>query len=127
MKHPLQTSKAPPAIGPYSQGIDAGQVVFLSGQLPVHPETGKVTGDIKAQTRQVFANIAAVLDVAGLTLANVVKCQVFLTDMALFADMNAVYEEAFKPHGVFPARTTVQVAALPLGLPIEIDAIAVRP
>ncbi|MFJ1767435.1 RidA family protein [Amycolatopsis sp. NPDC088138] len=114
------------AVGPYSHAVEAGNLVLLSGQTPLDGHTGAlVEGGTAAQTRQCLANLFAVLDAAGLTPDDVVKCTVFLTDMASFAEMNAVYAEAFaEPH---PARTTIGVAALPLGATVEIEIIAQRP
>ena len=113
------------AIGPYSPGIDAGALVFLSGQTPVDPETGAlVAGGIAEQTRRCLANLADVLAAAGLTLDDVVKANVYLTDMADFAQMNAAYAECFTEP--YPARTTVAVAGLPLGARVEIEVIALR-
>ena len=119
-------SAAGAVVGPYSMGIDTGSLVFLSGQTPLDPATGAlVTGDISAQTRRCLDNLAAVLDAAGLTLDDVVKCNVFLTDMADFAAMNAAYADYFTEP--FPARTTVAVAGLPLGARVEIELVAQRP
>lgn len=114
---------APAAIGPYSQAVGAGDFVFLSGQTGIDPATGEfVPGGVPEQTRQIFRNLRAVLEAAGLTLGDVIKTTVFLTDLAQFAPMNAVYAENF-PDG-FPARSCVQVAALPKGAQIEIELIA---
>ena len=125
MKKVISTPNAPAAIGPYSQAIEVGNMVFLSGQIPVNPATGDVVeGGIKEQTTQVFENIKAVLAEAGLTLDNVVKTTVLLADIADFAAMNAVYAEHFT--GDKPARVCYQVAALPLGVKVEIDAIACK-
>ena len=125
MKKVIFTEKAPAAIGPYSQAIEANGMVFMSGQIPVNPATGEfVEGGIVEQTTQVFENIKNVLDEAGLTTANVVKTTVFLADMSLFADMNAVYAKYFD--GAFPARSAVAVKALPKGALVEIECIAVR-
>lgn len=125
MKKVIFTEKAPAAIGPYSQAIEANGMVFMSGQIPVNPATGEfVEGGIVEQTTQVFENIKNVLAEAGLTTANVVKTTVFLTDMSLFADMNAVYAKYFD--GAFPARSAVAVKALPKGALVEIECIAVR-
>jgi len=121
----IASDKAPQAIGPYSQAIDTGSIVFCSGQVPLDPDTMKlVEGDITVQTKQVFENIGNVLAEAGLVLGNVVKTTVFLADLEDFAAMNAVYEESFGGHK--PARSTVQVAKLPLGSLVEIECIAVR-
>jgi 2-iminobutanoate/2-iminopropanoate deaminase len=112
-------------VGPYSHGIEAGELVYLSGQTPLDPATGKlVEGGISAQTNQCFRNLFGVLAAGGLSPHNVVKVNVFLTDMADFSAMNEVYAKQFeKP---YPARTTIGVAALPLGAKIEIEMIARR-
>lgn len=121
----LTTQKAPAAVGPYSQGIQTGNLFFLSGQLGLNPETGKmVEGGIEKQTHQVFKNIQAVLESEGLTLNNVVKVLVLLADINDFAAVNAIYEEYF--NDPYPARSAFQVAALPLGGQIEIEVIAER-
>jgi 2-iminobutanoate/2-iminopropanoate deaminase len=121
----VATDKAPKAIGPYSQGIKAGDFVFTAGQAGVDPSTGKlVEGGISEQTRQVLKNIQAILEAAGTSLDRVVKVGVFLQDMADFTAMNAVYAEFFPPDKNPPARTTVQAARLPLGALVEIDAVA---
>ena len=125
MKKELSTTNAPAAIGPYSQGVDVNGHVFVSGQLPVDPATGEFAeGGIKGQTLQIFKNIAAILNEAGMTLDNVVKTTVFLTDMADFADMNEVYATQFT--GTFPARSAFAVKTLPKNAPIEIEVIAMR-
>ncbi len=124
MKAAIGTGDAPKAIGPYSQAVRAGQLVFLSGQVPMDPATGSlVDGDIAAQTRRVFENLGAVLKAAGLTFAHVVRTTVFLADMTDFAAMNQVYATYFSEP--FPARSTVQVARLPRDARVEIDLIAV--
>lgn len=118
---------APDAIGPYSQAIVANGFVFCSGQVALEPGSSGTlvgVGDVAAQTRRVFDNLAAVLAAAGVTLGHVVKTTVFLTDMANFAAMNQVYAERFGSHR--PARATVAVAGLPKGALVEIEAIAVR-
>ena len=121
----VSTDKAPKAIGPYSQGIKAGDFVFTAGQAGVDPATGKlVEGGIAGQTRQVLMNIQSILEAAGSSLDRVVKCGVFLQDMADFQAMNTVYAEFFPPDKNPPARTTVQAARLPLGALVEIDAVA---
>jgi 2-iminobutanoate/2-iminopropanoate deaminase len=120
----FRTTTAPAAIGPYSQAIGAGGFVFASGQIALDPPSGTlVEGGVEAQTRQVLANLAAVLAAAGLTLADVVKTTIFLIDMNDFAAVNAVYGESFSGETP-PARSTVAVQALPRGAAIEIDAIA---
>lgn len=125
MKKVIFTEKAPAAIGPYSQAVEVNGMVFLSGQIPVDPATGEfVPGGVTEQTIQVFENIKNVLAEAGLTTANIVKTTVFLADMSLFAEMNAVYAKYFE--GDFPARSAVAVKALPKGALVEIESIAVR-
>ena len=121
----LSTQKAPAAVGPYSQGIQTGNLFFLSGQLGLNPETGKmVEGGIEKQTHQVFKNIQAVLESEGLTLNSVVKVLVLLADINDFAAVNTIYGEYFNEP--YPARSAFQVAALPLGGQIEIEVIAER-
>ena len=120
----LTTEKAPAAIGPYSQGIKANGMVFVSGQLPVDPATGELLTEIAAATRQSLTNLAAVLAAGGYTMDQVVKTTVFLSDLKNFTAMNEVYSEFFKTNP--PARSTVQVAALPKGAVVEIEAIAVQ-
>jgi 2-iminobutanoate/2-iminopropanoate deaminase len=119
----VATDQAPAAVGPYSQAIRAGKLVFTAGQIPIDPATGKlVEGDIQVQTRRVLQNLQAVLEAAGTSLAKVVKTTVFLQDMGDFQAMNAVYAEFFPENP--PARSAVQAAALPLGVDIEIEAVA---
>ena len=120
----VATAEAPQAIGPYSQAITLGDLVFCSGQIPLTPVGALVEGDITAQTRQVLENLKAVLAAAGSSLDRVVKTTVFLADMGDFAAMNAVYGEYFT--GAPPARSTVQVARLPRDVRVEIEAIAAR-
>ena len=118
----VHTDQAPAAIGPYSQAVRFGRLLFVSGTLPVDPRTGQlVGGDIEAQSRQVFRNLAAIAEAAGGQLADAVKVTVFLTDLGDFQRVNGVYREWFGEP--FPARSTVQVAALPLGAPLEVEAI----
>jgi len=120
----IRSERAPAPVGPYSQAVAHAGWVFASGQIPLDPRTGAlVPGEIEAQTEQVLANLAAVLEAAGSSLARVVKTTVYVTDLALFARINAVYAHHFAG-AVAPARATVQVAALPLGAAVEIDAIA---
>ncbi len=119
----IATDKAPAAVGPYSQAIRVGELVFTAGQIALDPATGKVIeGDVQAQTRRVLQNLQAVLEAAGTSLANVVKTTVFLRDMADFKAMNAIYTEFFPQNP--PARSAVQAAALPLYVAVEIEAIA---
>ncbi|MEP6562160.1 MAG: Rid family detoxifying hydrolase [Nakamurella sp.] len=116
----VDAADAPPPTGPYSHAVRAGDVVYLSGQTALEPGSGTlIDGDIKAHTELVFANIAAVLKAAGLTFDNVIKVNVYLTDMADFAAMNRVYSGIFTEP--YPARTTVAVAGLPLGARVEIE------
>lgn len=116
---------APAAVGPYSHAVDCGDTVYLSGQIPLVPETGDlVEGGIEAQARQMFANIKAVLDACGLTFQDVVKTTVFMTDLAEFATLNSIYAEFFPENP--PARSCVQVAALPKGALVEAEVIARR-
>lgn len=126
MKTILSTEKAPQAIGPYSQGIDTGNLMFLSGQIPICPETGEiVAADVEGQTRQALENVKAILESAGCTMDHVIKVTVFLKDIADFAKMNGVYGTFFT-EGNYPARSAVQVAALPKGALVEIEAIALK-
>jgi 2-iminobutanoate/2-iminopropanoate deaminase len=120
----VSTGSAPAAIGPYSQGITAGDLVFASGQIGLDPATGTLVEGLEAQTERVLRNVAAILDAAGVTMADVVKTTIFLTDMADFATVNAIYAK----HVVDPppARSTVAVAALPKGAQIEIEVVARR-
>ncbi|NJP05600.1 MAG: RidA family protein [Chloroflexaceae bacterium] len=125
-RHVIQTDNAPAAIGPYSQAIASGPLIFVSGQIPLDPTTGTlITGDIASQTRQVLHNAQAILQAAGSSLEQVVKTTVFLADINDFAAMNTVYAEFFGD--TVPARSAMQVAALPKGARIEIEMIALRP
>lgn len=125
MKNVIFSPEAPAAVGPYSHAIDCGNMVFLSGQVPLVPETGLIAeGGIEGQTRQMFENIKAVLASCGLTFENVVKTTVFMTDLGDFAALNAIYAEYFPENP--PARSCVQVAALPKGALVETECIAVR-
>ena len=126
MKQPISSPNAPKAIGPYSAAIRAGQLLFVSGQIPLDPATGQmVGGDITAQTRRVLDNIGALLKAAGLTHADIVRTTVFLADMNDFTAMNDAYQTYFSEP--YPARSTVQAARLPRDARIEIDAIAIYP
>ena len=119
----ISTKKAPAAIGPYSQAIKVGNLVYTSGQIPIDPKTGSIVeGGIKEQTRQSLTNVKAILEEAGLTMANVVKTTVFMADMNDFAEMNAVYAEFFSEP--YPARSAVAVKTLPKGALIEIEVVA---
>jgi 2-iminobutanoate/2-iminopropanoate deaminase len=123
MKREIRSPKAPAPVGPYSQGIDSG-TVFCSGQVGIDPSTGSLVEGIVSQTSRVLSNLEQVLNSAGLTLADVVKTTVFLVDMSEFAAMNEEYAKHFSPP--YPARTTVQAAALPKDARVEIEAIASR-
>jgi 2-iminobutanoate/2-iminopropanoate deaminase len=121
----VSTPKAPKAIGPYSQGIKAGDFLFTAGEAGVDPASGRlVEGGITVQTRQALENIRAILEAAGSSLQRVVRCGVFLADLADFQAMNGVYAEFFPADQGPPARTTVQAAKLPMGALVEIDAVA---
>ena len=125
MKRIIATDAAPAAVGPYSQAVSAGALLFCAGQIPLDPASGAlVAGDISAQTTRVLENVAAVLRANGMTFADVVKSTVFMTDLSEFAAMNAVYAKFFTEP--FPARSTVQVAALPKGASVEIEVVAMR-
>lgn len=118
----IATGAAPAAVGPYSQAVQAGDFLFLSGQIPLVPETGLLISEqISEQTEQVMKNISAVCDAAGGSLSKIVKCSVFLTDLANFQVVNEIYARHFAEHK--PARSTFQVAALPRGASVEIEAI----
>ena len=119
----ISTEKAPAAIGPYSQAIQVGNLVYTSGQIPIDPATGSfVEGGIKEQTLQSLTNVKAILEEVGLTMSNVLKTTVFMTDMGDFADMNSVYAEFFTEP--YPARSAVAVKSLPKGALVEIEVIA---
>ncbi len=122
-KTQISTQDAPAAIGPYSQAMRAGDFLYLSGQIPIDPATGQlVAGDVRAETARVMQNLDAVLRAGGATFADVIKTTIFLTDMGDFGAVNEVYGAHFP--NVPPARATVQVAALPRGVRVEIDAVA---
>ena len=118
----ISTKKAPAAIGPYSQGLKVGNLVFVSGQIPVNPETGVMAEGIEAQAKQSLTNLQNILKEAGLSLNNVVKTTVFLSNLNDFAAVNAVYETFFT--APYPARSCVQVAGIPKGAKVEIECIA---
>lgn len=121
----IQTTKAPSAIGPYSQAVEANGFIFASGQLGIDPNTGNfVEGGVKEQTKQALTNARAIMEEAGLSLSNVVKTTVFLSDMANFADMNEVYSQFFSEP--FPARSAVAVKTLPKNGLVEVECIAVK-
>lgn len=121
----IATPHAPAAIGPYSQAVQIGDLIYTAGQIPLVPETGKlVEGGIEEQTQQVMQNLSRILEAGGSSLAHVVKTTIFVTDLTDFAALNKVYGSFFA--GDPPARSTVQVAALPLGAKVEIEAVAIR-
>jgi 2-iminobutanoate/2-iminopropanoate deaminase len=121
----VESPHAPAAIGPYSQAVWAGDLLYLSGQTPIDPATGRlIDGDVRAQTMRAFDNLEAVLAGAGLSMDHVIKCNVFLTRMDNFSAMNSAYKERFT--APYPARTTVAVAGLPLGAAVEIELVARR-
>ena len=123
-KEPIHTPRAPAAIGPYSQAVRAGSTIYLSGQIPLNPATMElVKGDIRAQTRQVFDNLAAVSEASGGSLANAVRLTIYLTDLANFPVVNEIMAEYCKEP--YPARVTIGVAQLPRGAAVEIDGILV--
>lgn len=122
MREIIKTDRAPDAIGPYSQAIKAGDLLFVSGQVPVEPKSGKIVeSEIKIQTKQVLENLKAIIEAGGMQLQNVVKCTCFLKNMNDFANFNAVYAEYFG--GILPARECVEVARLPRDVLVEISAI----
>lgn len=123
MKNVISTSNSPGAIGPYSQGINTGNLIFVSGQIPLNPETGTVPETIEDMTRQSLTNAKNILEAAGSSMNKVVKTTVFLKDMNDFAAMNGVYAEFFE-EGSYPARSAVEVARLPKDVRIEIEVIA---
>jgi 2-iminobutanoate/2-iminopropanoate deaminase len=123
MKHAIATNDAPAAIGPYSQAVRAGGLLFLSGQIPIDPATGQmVAGDVATQTQRIMDNLLHVLAAAGCGFDDVVRTTIYLVDLAGFETVNEVYGRAFR--APYPARATVQVSALPRGAQVEIDAIA---
>lgn len=126
MKAILSTENAPKAIGPYSQGVLAGDLLFLSGQLPIDPATGEIVAtDIEGQTKQSLTNVKAILESAGCTMDHVVKTTVFLKDINEFTKMNEVYKEFFH-EGNYPARSAIQVAAIPKDAKVEIEVVALK-
>lgn len=124
MKKAIATTKAPGAIGPYSQAVEANGFVFISGQLPINPATGEMPEGVTAQTEQSMKNLEAILEAAGCTFDNVVKSTCYLADMSYFGEMNAVYGKYFT--GDCPARAAFAVKGLPMGVLVEIETIAVK-
>jgi 2-iminobutanoate/2-iminopropanoate deaminase len=124
MKKIINTPKAPKPIGPYNQAVMSGNMLFVSGQVPVNPANGEIArGDVKEQTRQVMENLGAILTEAGLNYSHIVKCSIFISDMKDFPIINEVYGKYFDDQA--PARETVQVAGLPLGVDVEISCVAI--
>ncbi|GKX55198.1 reactive intermediate/imine deaminase [Leminorella grimontii] len=127
MSHIINTDKAPAAIGPYVQGVDLGNMIITSGQLPLDPKTGEFPADVAAQARQSLENVKAIVEAAGLKVADIVKTTVFVKDLNDFGTVNAAYEAFFTEHNApFPARSCVEVARLPKDAKVEIEVIAVR-
>ncbi|TAN15310.1 MAG: RidA family protein [Chitinophagaceae bacterium] len=125
-KQAINTKQAPAPIGPYSQAVLSGNTLFISGQIPVNPATGQlVKGDVRDETHQVMKNLKAILSASGMGFGHVVKTTIFVTDMNNFSDVNEIYGKYFD-NGNFPARETVQVAALPKGVQVEISMISVK-
>ncbi|MCX8596998.1 MULTISPECIES: RidA family protein [unclassified Gilliamella] len=123
----VNTNKAPAAIGPYVQGVDLGNMLFASGQIPINPATGEMPSCVKEQTKQSLANVKAIVTEAGYQVKNIVKTTIFLADMNDFADVNSVYEAFFTENqATFPARSCVQVARIPKDAKVEIEVIAVK-
>ena len=123
-KKPVYTQNAPAALGPYSQAIDLGDVVFTSGQIPVDPATGKIPEGVTAQAEQSLRNVQAILEAAGTSMDKVIKTTVFISDMNTFVDINAVYATFFTEP--YPARSCVEVARLPKDVMLEVEAIALK-
>ena len=124
MKKAISTDKAPAAIGPYSQAIEVGEMIYTSGVIPVNPESGEIPQGVQEQARQVFKNMTALLNAAGSSMESVVKTTVFIKDMNDFGAINEIYAEYFP--GIFPARSCVEVARLPTDVVLEVEAIAVK-
>ncbi|SMP11081.1 2-iminobutanoate/2-iminopropanoate deaminase [Desulfurobacterium pacificum] len=122
----IHTEKAPVPVGPYSQGILYGNFLFTAGQVGIDPQTGKLVEGFENQVRQCLKNLEAVLNAAGASKCSIVKVSVFLTDISKFAEFNAIYEDFLKDCPVKPARSVVEVSALPLGAEVEVECIAVR-
>ena len=123
----VNTDKAPAAIGPYVQGVDLGNMLFASGQIPINPATGEMLTCVKEQTKQSLANVKAIITEAGYQVKNIVKTTIFLADMNDFAQVNSVYEAFFNENqATFPARSCVQVARIPKDAKVEIEVIAVK-
>lgn len=123
-KKPISTTKAPAAVGPYSQGMDTGSLIFTAGQLPIHPETGEISSDIAEQTRQCMENIKAILEAAGSSMDKIIKATIFIDDFSNFATVNEVYGSYFTEN--HPARSTVGNVTLARGARVEVEAIALK-
>lgn len=121
-KHEVNSKQAPAPIGPYSQGVQSGNFVFLSGQIGLDPATGNLTGDVEGQTTQVMENLRAVLAASNLTFSDVVQTRIYLTNLSDFTTVNRIYDTHF--NGTYPSRSTVQVAGLPKGALVEIEMVA---
>lgn len=126
MKREVKTDRAPAPVGPYSQAVEVGNVLFLSGQIGIDPSTGKLRRSFKEQAVQVFRNVEEILRTAGYSKENVVKVTLYLTDLSKFQELNTIYEEFFREVNPKPARVTVGVKDLPLGADIEVEVVAVR-
>ncbi|NLH38438.1 MAG: RidA family protein [Elusimicrobia bacterium] len=124
MKKVISTEKAPKAVGPYSQAIETDNLIFVSGQLPINPRTGEMAKTVEEQTKQAIENISSILELVGLSLDNVVKTTVFMTDLTKFSNMNEVYAQYFKTNP--PARAAFEVKALPKNADVEIEAVATK-
>ena len=126
MKREIRTDKAPKPVGPYSQAVEVGNTLYLSGQIGIEPSTGKLLESFEDQARQVLTNVEEILKEAGYSKENIVKVVIYLTDIARFREFNALYEEFFKEVDPKPARVTVGVKELPLGAQIEVEVVAVK-
>ncbi len=126
MKRAVQTERAPKPVGPYSQAVEVGNTLYLSGQIGIDPKTGKLREDFRSQAEQVLKNVEEILRSAGYSRADIVKVVVYITDLSRFGEFNSLYEEFLKGVDPKPARVTVGVSALPLGAQIEIEVTAVR-
>ncbi|GAB6065466.1 RidA family protein [Aquifex pyrophilus] len=122
----IRTNRTPSPVGPYSQAVEVNGFIFLSGQIGIDPESGKLREGFKAQVEQIFKNLDAILEEAGISRENIVKVNIYLTDITKFKELNEIYEEYFKDVKVKPARVTVGVKELPLGAEVEIEVTAVK-
>ncbi len=126
MKEEIRTREAPAPVGPYSQAVKAGNTLYISGQIGINPETGKLEEDFTVQVKRIFKNIEAILKEAGFSKENIVKVTVYITDISRFGEFNKIYEEFLKDVNVKPARVTVGVNELPLGALVELEVIAIK-